>query len=73
MASHYASSHYASSHHLPDHYNRVVAIVEPDFTPDDVVHPPRTHDDAEARWRRIMLEDELLLLVIKVWLDVKDR
>lgn len=72
MASHYASSHYASSHHLSDHYNRVVAIVEPDFTPDDVPHPP-AGEDAEARYRRILVEDELIMLVIQSWLSIKDR
>jgi hypothetical protein len=70
MSSHYGGSHYASSHFLSSHYGRT-GIVPPPFTPEPV-HPPGT-EDAEARWRRIMLEDELLLLVIKAWLDVKDR
>lgn len=71
MSSHYGGSHYASSHFLSSHYGRTGVTPPPPFTPEPV-HPPGT-EDAEARWRRIMLEDELLLLVIKAWLDVKDR
>lgn len=71
MSSHYLSSHYGGSHYLSSHYGRVG--ITPPFTPDDVPHPPGTSEDAEARWRRIMLEDELIVLVIKAWLDVKDR
>ncbi len=48
-------------------------VIPPPFTPDDVPHPPGTGEDAEARWRRIMVEDELLMLVIQTWLTLKDR
>lgn len=72
MSSHYGGSHYASSHFLSSHYGRTGVIPPPPFTPEPTF-PPGTSEDAEARWRRIMLEDELLILVIQAWLDLKDR
>lgn len=72
MSSHYISSHYGGSHYLSSHYGREIGPIIPPFTPDDVPHPPGT-EDAEARWRRIAIEDELLLYVIQAWLTLKDR
>lgn len=74
MSSHYGGSHYASSHYLSSHYGRtgVIPPEPPPFTPEPV-YPPGTSEDAEARWRRIQIEDELILLVIQAWLAMKDR
>ena len=73
MSSHHLSSHHGGSHYLSSHYGRIgITPPEPPFTPDDVPHPPGS-EDAEARWRRIMIEDELIMLVIQTWLTLKDR
>lgn len=41
--------------------------------PDGEVHPPGTSEDAEARYRRILVEDEMIMLVVQAWLSMKDR
>lgn len=73
MSSHYLSSHYGPSHYLSSHYGRgVIVVPPPDFTPEPTF-PPGTSEDAEARWRRIAIEDEMIMLVIQAWLSMKDR
>ena len=43
----------------------------PPFTPEPTFPPGA--EDAEARWRRIIVEDEMIMLVIQAWLTMKDR
>ncbi len=71
MSGHFQSGHFASGHFRSGHFGRV-AIIRPPFTPEPVF-PPGTGEDAEARWRRIIIEDEMLLAVIMAWLQIKDR
>lgn len=71
MSSHYGGSHYASSHFLSSHYGRTGVIPPPPFTPEPV-YPPGTRRISDVQ-RRIMEEEELLLLVIRAWLSLKDR
>lgn len=73
MSAHFQSSHHGGSHYLSSHFGRGQIIVPPpDFTPEPTF-PPGTSEDAEARWRRIALEDELIMFVIQTWLTLKDR
>ena len=65
MSSQYGGSHFASTHFLPNHYGRPVVP--------DGIHPPGLSDDPEARYRRILIEDEIILAVIMAFLDIKDR
>ncbi|KPK74178.1 MAG: hypothetical protein AMJ84_00350 [Acidithiobacillales bacterium SM23_46] len=70
MSSHYGGSHFASSHFLSSHYGRT-GITPPPFTPEPV-YPPGTRRISDVQ-RRIMEEEELILLVIRAWLSLKDR
>ena len=73
MSSHFQSSHHASSQFLSSHYGRlqIVPPIPPPFTPEPV-HPPGSAEyDARAKW--IENEDELLMLVIRAFLTMKDR
>lgn len=73
MSSHYISSHYGPSHYESSHYGRdVIVVPPPDITPDPVF-PPGAGEDAEGRRTRILLEDEVIMLVIAAFLDMKDR
>ena len=73
MSAHFESSHHGGSHFLSSHFGRGDVIVPvPPFTPEPTF-PPGTSEDPEARWRRIIIEDELILLVIQAFLDMKDR
>lgn len=73
MSAHFESAHYASVHYESAHYGRIeIEPPEPPpFTPEGE-GPPGT-EDAEARWRRIQVEDDLIMLVIQAWLTMKDR
>lgn len=71
MSSHYGGSHYASSQFLSSHYGRTGITPQPPFTPEPV-HPPGTRRISDVQ-RRIMEEEELILLVIRAWLSLKDR
>lgn len=72
MSAHYESNHFASVHYESAHYGREIIAPPPDFTPEPTF-PPGMGEDAEARWRRIQIEDELIMLVIQCWLTMKDR
>jgi len=71
MSAHYESAHFASAHCESAHFGRLEFPPVPPFTPEPV-HPPGT-EDAEAIWRRIQVEDELIMLVIQMWLTLKDK
>lgn len=73
MSSHFDSAHFGAAHYESSHYGRgaVIPPIIPPFTPEPV-HPPGSAEyDARARW--IEQEDELLLLVIRAFLAMKDR
>lgn len=74
MSSHFQSSHHGSSQFLSSHFGRTVIIppIQPPFTPEPVF-PPGAGEDAEGRRTRILLEDEIIMLVIAAFLDMKDR
>ena len=72
MSSHFLSSHHASSQFLSSHFGRgVIVVPAPDFTPEPVFPPGTRRYDEMARW--IEAEDELLMLVIRAFLTMKDR
>jgi hypothetical protein len=73
VSSHYLSSHYGPSHYLSSHYGRGIIIppIVPPFTPDPTFPPGTRRYDEMARW--IEAEDELLMLVIRAFLTMKDR
>ena len=73
MSSHYGGSHFASSHFLSSHYGRtVVPPTPPDFTPDPLPPTGSAEISADLR-RRIMEEEELLMLVVRAFLHVRNR
>jgi hypothetical protein len=72
MSTHFQSSHHGSSHFLSSHFGRTQIIEPPpEFTPEPV-YPPGT-TPTSIRQRRILEEDDLLLLVIQAWLHIKDE
>lgn len=72
MSVHFASPHFGSTHFESPHFGRTQVIVPPpDITPEPTFPPgTKEYDD---RWRWIELEDELLMLVIRAFLAMKDR
>lgn len=72
MSSHYISSHYGGSHYLSSHFGREVVV--PPIVPDEPVFPPGTGAGIDGlTQRRIMEEDELLMLVIRAFLHMRNR
>jgi hypothetical protein len=72
MSSHFVSSHFGAAHYESSHYGRdVIVVPPPDFTPEPVRPPGSAPYDERARW--IEQEDELLMLVIRAFLTMKDR
>ncbi len=69
MSAHFASSHQGSSHYLSSYYGRTAVIREED----GYVYPVGGGEDAEARRTRILLEDEIIMVLIASFLQIKDR
>jgi len=73
MSSHFASAHFGAAHYESSHYGRtgVIIVPPPDFTPEPTFPPGVDRRGDMRRW--IEAEDELLLLVIRAFLTMKDR
>ena len=70
MSSHFASAHFGAAHYESSHYGRGVVIVPPpDFTPEPTF-PPGMGTADMRRW--IQEEDDLLMLIIRAFLHIKD-
>lgn len=72
MSGHFLSGHFKAGHFSPGHFGRDITVIPPpDITPEPVYPPGSAEYDSRARW--IEQEDELLMLVIRAFLAMKDR